>query len=144
MIKIPYFETSYFCFSNFSAYKLTFKGVTYPTSEHAYHAQKFEDESIIDEIKNANSPLDAIDVALKYKDKVKLNWNELKIDTMCEILREKVKQNHYVKDILLGTGNEEIIEDSPDNYFWGSGKDGSGQNNFGKVLMKIREELKSQ
>jgi len=41
---------------------------------------------------------------------------------------------------LLHTRPAELIEDSPDN-FWGIGKDGNGENNLGKLLMAVRQEL---
>ena len=44
MIKIPHYETSYFLFSNFSPHRVVYKGVSYPTLEHAFQAQKFLDE----------------------------------------------------------------------------------------------------
>ena len=59
MIKIPYYETSYFVFSNFSSHSVKINGLFYPTVEHAYHAAKFEDEKISEEIRNSRSPLEA-------------------------------------------------------------------------------------
>jgi N-glycosidase YbiA len=41
---------------------------------------------------------------------------------------------------LQKSGTEDIIEDSPDDYFWGEGADGSGQNMLGRLWMKIRSE----
>ncbi len=143
MIKIPYYENSYFCFSNFSAHKILFGNTVYSTTEHAFHAQKFEDESIVDEVKNATSPLEALRIGKLYKSKRKPNWNEIKLDVMYEVQKEKIKQHPDVREALITTGNEEIVEDSPDDDFWGNGKDGNGQNQFGKILMKIREELKT-
>ena len=43
MIKIPYYESSYFVFHNFSAHAINYNGITYPTAEHAFHSAKFDD-----------------------------------------------------------------------------------------------------
>jgi predicted NAD-dependent protein-ADP-ribosyltransferase YbiA (DUF1768 family) len=44
----------------------------------------------------------------------------------------------------MDTGTEELIEDSPVDYYWGCGADGSGKNMLGKLLMELREELKGE
>jgi len=62
---------------------------------------------------------------------------------MKKALRAKFTQHEKLKKLLLGTENADIIEDAPNDYQWGCGKDGSGQNLLGKALMDIREELKS-
>jgi len=41
----------------------------------------------------------------------------------------------------LATGNNDIVEDNPNDSFWGNGKDGKGENQMGKILMIIRSEL---
>lgn len=141
MIKIPYYETSYFVFSNFSPHAVVFHGTLYPTAEHAFHATKFDDEQLKNRIKNAGSPLQTFELGKKYKHQRKKNWNEIKVHVLYEILTEKVKQYEEVKKALLLTGDEEIVEDNPLDDFWGNGKDGKGQNHTGKILMKIRKEL---
>lgn len=141
MIKIPYYETSYFVFSNFSPHVVLYKNVLYPTVEHAFHAAKFDDEQIKNEIKNAGSPLKAFELGKKYKPQRRSNWDEIKVSVLHEIITEKVKQHEEVKEALLATGTEEIIEDNPHDDFWGNGKDGDGQNQTGKILMRIRHEI---
>jgi predicted NAD-dependent protein-ADP-ribosyltransferase YbiA (DUF1768 family) len=44
--------------------------------------------------------------------------------------------------LLLDTGQAELVEDSLSEPFWGIGPDGSGSNWAGRVLMEIREEMK--
>jgi len=143
MIKIPYYETSNFVFSNFSPHTIFYKGVEYPTVEHAYHSEKFDDEKIKEEIKNAKSPLIALELAKKYKLQRKKNWNKIKIKVLLELVKEKVNQHDEVKNALLATGVEEIVEDNPNDSFWGVGRDGKGENQMGKILMRIRKEIKS-
>jgi ribA/ribD-fused uncharacterized protein len=143
MIKIPYYENSYFALHNFSAHSVLYKGVIYPTVEHAYHSSKFKDEKIKKEIQNAGSPLLAYELGQKYKSVRRNGWDEIKVGILEEIISEKVKQHEEVKNALLATGDEEIVEENPNDDFWGSGKDGNGQNHTGKILMRIRGELLS-
>ncbi len=58
-------------------------------------------------------------------------------------LRAKFTQHEDLKKILLGTEDRELIEDSADDYQWGCGKDGTGQNLLGKALVEIRAELRN-
>lgn len=143
MIKIPYYETSYFAFTNLSAHSIRIDDVVYPTVEHAYHAQKFTDQAIIDEIRAATSPIESYRVAYRYQDRWKENWYDIRLQVLYELVREKVRQHKEVRDQLISTGDEEIVEVNPVDDFWGNGKDGNGQNQMGKILMRIREEIKN-
>ena len=45
---------------------------------------------------------------------------------------------------LMATGNEEIVElNNWNDVYWGSTLDGRGENHLGKLLIKLREEYKS-
>ena len=144
MVKIPYYESSYFVFSNLSPLSVQYKGILYPTSEHAYHSAKFDQPEIKEEIRKARSPLEVVELARRYEAKRKKNWEKIKLDIMYEILKEKIGQHKEMYDALITTGNEEIVEDNPNNNFWGNGKDKKGENQMGKTLMKLRQELKQK
>ena len=143
MINIPYYESSFFALHNFSAHSIVYKGAVYSTVEHAYHSSKFDDVDIKKEIQQAGNPLLAYTLGQKYASARKSNWDEIKVNVLYEIIKEKVKQYDEVKNVLLSTGNDEIIEVNPNDDFWGNGIDGNGQNNTGKILMRIRQELSS-
>lgn len=42
---------------------------------------------------------------------------------------------------MLATGDEDIVENAPSDYYWGCGADGSGKNMLGKILMEVRNTL---
>ena len=60
---------------------------------------------------------------------------------MENLLRAKLDQNPYVVKKLLLTKNYLICEDSPKDSFWGIGINRDGQNQLGKLWMKLRDEL---
>jgi N-glycosidase YbiA len=62
------------------------------------------------------------------------------VEPVEEILRAKLAQHTEAQEALIKSGDEEIVEESPTDYFWGAGADGSGQNMLGKVWMKIRDQ----
>lgn len=78
----------------------------------------------------------------KYKHvKIRSDWDNIRIDVMRKALLAKFSQHESLKNLLLKTNNATIIEASPRDYFWGIGKDNSGQNWLGKLLMEIRAHL---
>lgn len=48
------------------------------------------------------------------------------------------------RDVLISSGKETIIEKTTDDYYWGCGKDGSGINMLGIILMEVREEFSNR
>lgn len=69
------------------------------------------------------------------------NWDQIKRDVMKECCVAKFLQHPELRKQLMDTGNEELIEDSPVDWYWGCGADGTGQNVLGQVLMEVRTEL---
>lgn len=129
-------------FNNFSALAIEFEGKLYPTAEHDYQAAKCTDPQGKEEIKLSRSPSKAKEISnVKYKLAKQENWNDIKLGVMEKILRTKLAQHQEVHVALIRSGNEKIIEASPNDYFWGCGQEGSGQNQLGKLWMKIRSEL---
>lgn len=141
MISIPYYETSYFVFHNFSAHTIEYQGLTYPTAEHAFHAMKFKDAALREQIRTAPSPIAAFTLGKELKPQRRADWDEIKVGILTDIIRHKAQQNEDVKEALLASGSEEIVEVNPNDDFWGSGADGKGLNHTGKILMQIRDEL---
>jgi ribA/ribD-fused uncharacterized protein len=139
---VYFYDQWYDVLNNFSANAVEINGTLYPTSEHAYQAAKCTDPKGKGEIRQAKSPLLAKEVSNeKYKFAKDPNWNNKKLAVMEAILRAKLDQHQEVRDALIRSGNEEIAEDSPTDNFWGRGKDGNGENQLGKLWMKIRSEL---
>ena len=47
-----------------------------------------------------------------------------------------------IREILLITGDEMLIENSPTDYFWGCGTNRTGENHLGRILMSVRSEIR--
>ena len=128
--------------SAFSAHAIEYKGIVYSTVEHAYHCQRYADESIQKEIRDARSAYKAWGTSQKYKDKERANWKDQKAVVMEELCRAKLSQHEDVKQALIESREDVIVKDYPD-AFWGIGMDGEGRNEMCKIWMKLRAELKS-
>lgn len=137
-------------FSNFARYPVFVDKVRWPTSEHYYQAQKFsEDElypgeniTIREKIRGLKSPREAANMGRDTSLPMRSDWDEVKYGVMKYVVKLKFDQYNSFRDLLLSTTGE-IIEDSPIDYIWGCGKDGTGKNWLGKILMEVREELKN-
>ena len=65
-------------------------------------------------------------------------------DVMRQALLCKFETHADIRVILLATGDEEIIENAPHDYYWGCGTDGSGRNMLGHLLMQVRHILRER
>lgn len=70
------------------------------------------------------------------------DWEDVKDDVMYEVVLSKFAQNAVLRDKLLSTGDEELIEGNNwGDRYWGQ-VNGVGKNMLGKTLMRVREELR--
>jgi ribA/ribD-fused uncharacterized protein len=148
---LPYRE-----FSNFAPTPFEYRGITFPTSEHALMASKalvFWDSTRFKMCAKADTPSAAKAYGRRvspYNEKI---WASCRFEIMCDILSEKFAQNEDARNLLTSTGEAKIVECSPTDTVWGVGlplgsglwqneKNWRGQNLLGKALMVVREELK--
>ena len=132
----------YGCFSNFSAHGFTLDGVYWPTSEHYFQAQKFAGTPHVEAIRQARTPKEAANMGRERTRPLRRDWEQVKEEVMRRALLAKFGSNAEICEILLNTGDEEIVENSPGDYYWGCGKDGSGKNRLGAILIEVRNELR--
>lgn len=129
-------------FSNFALYELLIDGKKWPTSEHYFQAQKFNDRSYQEKIRKSPSPMKAAELGRNRRIKIKRNWDNIKDNVMFDAVLAKFTQHQELKDLLLSTGNAILIEHTENDHYWGNGGDGKGKNRLGKILMKVREKIK--
>ena len=143
---IGFYQREFYCLDNFSSFKVEYEGYLYSSLEEAYQSLGFVSSApeIAEKIKRSHSAHEAQKIAYDNKDKRQSNWDEVKLDVMEKLIRAKIDQNPYVKKKLLETKDYIIVEDSPKDSFWGWGSDRNGQNNLGKLWMKLRDELKEK
>lgn len=142
---IGFYNREFFCLDNFSSFGFVYQDTHYQTVEHAYQSLRFRGVApeVEKEIVECHSAYDAQRIAHGHIERQSPTWNEDKVALMEQLLRAKLAQHPYVKKKLLGTADYLICEDSPKDSFWGIGKDRNGQNQLGKLWMKLREEIKA-
>ena len=141
-IKFYSTKNAYGEFSNFTSFPFVLDGVQWPTSEHYFQAQKFDDDAYREKIRTTKSPMIAARLGRSRRVPIRPDWESVKVDVMRKAVEAKINAHEELKELLLSTGNEELIEDAARDSFWGCGADGSGQNWLGRILMELREQLK--
>ena len=130
-------------FSNFAPYGIDLDGKRWPTTEHYYQAQKFTDAKLQKDIRQAAKPQIAKSLADKHKAAIRPDWDAIKDEVMYRAVRRKFELHAELRELLLATGEEEIVEAAPTDYYWGVGREGTGQNKLGKIIERIRAELRA-
>jgi N-glycosidase YbiA len=135
----------YGCFSNFSPHPIELAGYHWATVEHYYQAQKFVNtkyEDIIPQIRQAVTPEIAAALGRDPIRQFRDDWEQVKSQIMYVAVLTKFLTHLNIQAILLKTGEEFLIEDSPTDYYWGCGVDRTGQNQLGLILMDVRREIR--
>ena len=130
--------------ANYSNHGFEKDGKYWPTVEHYYQAQKFDDEELKEKIRTAETPKIASAIGRDRNNKLKENWEDIKRDIMLEGVLSKFRNHPDILQKLLDTGEEEIVENTDIDYYWGCGEMKTGRNEFGKILVKAREILKKE
>lgn len=132
------FEGQYRFLSNFFHSLITYRGITYPTVEHAYQAAKSQSKKIRRAIAEASTAREA--KLLGRTVVLRPDWEKVKFAVMEELLLLKFSDKQLAA-LLAETGSEELIEGN----WWGDRIwgvcNGVGQNHLGKLLMKTRLRL---
>ena len=130
-------------FSNFSRHGFELDGKYWPTSEHYFQAQKFigTDDEYVERIRMAKTPKYAAELGRSRKYPLRADWENIKDDIMRRAVLAKFRAHEALRERLLATGDEDIVENAPGDYYWGCGADGSGKNMLGLILMEVRKTL---
>lgn len=136
---INQFRSKYYFLSNFYNSPIEYEGITYLNNESAFQSAKTT--SYEERLKFSN--LDSSSAKRKGRHvKLRHDWEKVKYDIMYEIVLAKFSQNEELKKKLINTGNEHLEEGNTwGDKIWGT-VNGVGQNNLGKILMRVRGELK--
>lgn len=144
------------CFSQWFPFQFEENGISYKTAEHymmAGKAKLFNDEEILEQILNAETPNEAKSLGRKVKNFDPKLWDEHKYEIVRQGNLLKFSQNEGFKDFLLSTEDKILVEASPYDKIWGIGmletnpkaenpSEWNGENLLGFALMEVRDELR--
>lgn len=142
---IDRFRGEHFFLSNFYPAPTPYRGVEFPTSEHAFAAARTTDHDAITAILATPDPAEA-------KQKARAaplvdDWDTLRFAAMEEIVTAKFTHNAELGDKLVATAGAILIEGNTwHDQTWGSctcdeHRQVSGGNALGAILMVVRMRL---
>lgn len=130
--------------TNFSEDAFTLIGVRWASVEHYYQAQKYAGTGTARRIREAESPLKARKAGQDRSPYPRSDWETVKKEVTRKAAGAKFRQNPMLRDQLLATGDEELIDESRRDLFRGRNADGDGENGMGEILMEIRQQLRDE
>lgn len=140
--------------SNFYESPIVVDDKSWPTTEHFFQAMKFlnmDAHVMVGDQKvhmteyirlHCKTPKEAATWGRKREYPIRPDWEKIKETVMTMALCAKFSQHPQLAEKLLATGDEDLVEDSPVDFYWGVGRNGTGQNRLGALLMEVREALK--
>jgi ribA/ribD-fused uncharacterized protein len=143
-------------FSNWEPCKIIYDNLLFKSSEHLFmwlKAMYFSDIKTANLILKTNSPSEAKRLGRLINDFDEILWEKKREDVMYIACFEKFNQNQDLKNTLLQTKDKILVEASPYDCCYGIGlkwdddlvldeKNWLGLNLLGKILMKIRNDLR--
>jgi ribA/ribD-fused uncharacterized protein len=145
------------CLSQWWPSAFTVDGETYASAEHFMMAAKallFGDAETADRIRAAPHPRRAKDLGRQVRGFDEQRWAERRFDLVVAGNLAKFGQHAELRDFLVGTGRQVLVEASPHDKVWGIGlaadhehstspEHWPGLNLLGFALMEVRQRLQA-
>ena len=148
----PYYFYGGYC-SQWYPSKFEYKGVTYTSAEQWMMAMKalcMNDDISYAKIMKSSDPQYIKQLGRKVKNYEDKKWSKQRYDVCVLGNYLKFNQNSELREWLINTKDQLIVEASPIDKIWGIGlsvedarvgKDWQGDNLLGKAIMEVREKL---
>lgn len=142
---IDSFRGEHYFLSNFYPAPVPFRGVVFPTSEHAFMAAKTNDPDAFRAILTAETPGEAKTLGKKVS--LVAGWDTLRYGVMYDVLLSKFTHNADLRARLLATRGALLVEGNTwHDQTWGScvcsqHEEFPGDNALGVILMSLRLRL---
>ncbi len=151
---IDQFKYRYAFLSNFYPSPIVWSGQKYPTVEHAFQAEKVLDLALcstgmthavlVERARIANLPTPHAAKEAGQHVTLRPDWEDVKIKVMENLVRTKFETHPDLAKKLLATDDQTLIEgNTHGDDFWGV-YCGSGRNELGKALMRVRQWLRDR
>jgi N-glycosidase YbiA len=130
-------------FKNTSAHAFTLEGEIWQSAEHYVQAQRFCCDKAKARVRDSDYAFVGKAIARERPEALRADWEKVRDGVMEKAVRSKFASHPSLCAKLCATGDAEIIEASALSKHWGAGADGTGKNMLGRILMKIRSDLRA-
>ena len=146
------------CFSQWFEAEFELDGIKYPTAEHFMMAEKarlFGDGPALERVLQVANPAAAKAAGRSVQGFDEALWAAKRWDIVVHANYAKFSQNPALRDFLLATGEQVLVEASPVDFVWGIGFaadspyaenpfEWTGLNLLGFALMEVRSRLQQR
>ncbi|KAI5824731.1 hypothetical protein K523DRAFT_284491 [Schizophyllum commune Tattone D] len=127
-----------------SPHRVLYNGIEWPTAHHLYESFRFEGREDIQRMIRAVPAAQTNEITMRYQAMANPMFDESFIQRLDEVLYLKFTQHPDLALQLLGTGDAWLVYNDLADAHWGNGPDGSGRNEFGQALMRLRDRLSAR
>jgi|GEM_PF-1384063 len=150
---------TFFFLSHFHPAEIVIGDESWPTAEHYYQSRKSLDPGFREAIRACAHAGHAKRLGAEpdgpkrhsgqswfraHNQNVREDWAAIRLDVMRQADMAKFSQHLRLREFLLATGDAKIVEDTALDAYWGIGADGMGDDWAGRILMEVRDELRSK
>lgn len=122
--------------------KIKFEGEIYPSVEHAFEAARTLDKE--ERIQFATIHMRSLEVKRAGKFITERpNWDRHRLAIMNNLVTQKFLNGPILMKLLIETDGLLIDGNSWGETFWGESPLGTGQNQLGHILMRLRAKLQA-
>ncbi|KAI0250423.1 hypothetical protein BJV78DRAFT_1376487 [Lactifluus subvellereus] len=128
-----------------SPHSILYQDELYPTALHLFEARKFIDQrpDLADRIRECERVEDITSISAEMANFARHDWRNVALITMDEVLYLKFRQHGALRTLLFNTYPMELVYSEFNDPFWG-GCGGTGRNELGKSLMRVRDRLRAE
>lgn len=119
-------------------------GKQWQSAEHYYQAMKSNSPAYQERVRLAATVKKATKLGKSWFIRKRPDWKAVQSTVMTRAVYTQCRTYSDMAESLLETGDEKIVENSQFDYYWGCGRDRRGENEYGKMLMNIRDKLKAE
>ena len=114
------------------------------TVEHYYQATKFNAGEHRQKIQQTLTAEHAKKLGNAVFKKKRNDLKSVRNVLMTRAVYTQAKTHPLIAQRILETSTRKLVENSQFDYYWGCGRDHRGDNNYGKILMQVRDKLVSE
>jgi ribA/ribD-fused uncharacterized protein len=132
---------------NHSPHRIVYEDKIYPTATHLHEALKFLPNfpGMAERIRLTQKATDVYDISSSMAVSQRPDWASVFLVEMEEVLARKFRQHADLREkLVMETGERPLVYSDPLDSFWGVGPQGDGQNQLGRVLMRVRDRLRRE
>ena len=138
-LRLSRFDESHLL-SSVSEHVIQLENRIWPSVEHYFWCQIVKKQKFRNKILQAPAVEAQKIGGVWYRSKIP-NWKHKRRILMTRALYTKVQMYPEIREYLLDTQEQLILETSLYDYYWGIGRDQRGSNTYGEIWMDIRKRL---